>query len=584
PDPGPDPDPPKEITIIDENLTPDMEGVSDPEYIRPIGDGPGYYWCTEQMQVLLGSKENIHSPLPMTPKPRLVEDHEAESEKPQDPLTKLPEENHDKAASKKYLMVDLKLEMGIGEVKSAIEHSVYAAHLTKRTLVLPSSLYFRGCSNERLCKMTHKEVELLTPSDEGTVRRKRWAIPIERIYDIDRMQQYIDVVLVDDWVNMMVEREHGNNVLQGEKSKKLSGLDWLSNNSHQQFTYSAANHDELLKQFKKVSVHGQDIHQFLYEPSGTILESRAGFNDHTFGTVYGYPTSFSRNLNFTWKWDINDRNFVGFVETFAPVEEEVLYLHGGITKYGQPMLNFGSIAARDAFEDVSMEWVQFSRDLKIAADYLVRNLLELTGGRNYLAVHYRRGLDFLHSPIPDATGDREKYRMGLGTQDISSAMLKINALLMRDNTAGRFQLEDLDEWTDGITITDEDRERQEKQTEKIQDLQRLLPKGQSHMNHYTRERFYFMATDERDPVTLGSMKEQGALLIGDLLDKDFLQSHLDMMGFPDWYAYLEQLICIKARSFLGSPMSVFSGSIINQRIRHNRNGKLGNGWLYRPVP
>ncbi|KFH74165.1 hypothetical protein MVEG_01378 [Podila verticillata NRRL 6337] len=570
-----------DANIVEEDTNLNMDRPYDPEYIRPLNDDPGYYGATKQEQIIFGPDEDINSPVPSPHKLKEAEGHETDPTETTQAQIATPAIAE--SVPKRYLMVDFKLEMGIGEVKTAIEHALYAAHLVQRALVLPPSLYFRGCVNERLCNRMHKEEEFLRQNGEEVVPGKRWAIPIERIYDIKKMRQHVDVVLMDDWVKMMIERERKGTGIEVTAESISSGLEWLKVN--RQFTYRAANHDELLRQFTDISFHEQDIYKFLYESMGEVLDSRVGFEDNTPGTIYSYPDSFSRNLNFTWRWDINDTgaSYIGFVETFAPMEQEVLYLCGGITKYGKQMLKFGTDAARDAFEDVSMEWVQFSSDLRVAADHLIRNLLKFTGGRNFLAVHYRRGLEFLHAEIPGAPVHLQRFRMGLGTWDPRSTLLRINALLMRDRTVGRFQLEDLDEWTEGVTLNENERERQESQNRIIQDMWDSSPKRQTPLDHSTRERFFFMATDERDLSTLNTIREQGALLLGDLMDEDFVKTHLEMMGFPDWYAYLDQLICIKARSFLGSPMSVFTGSIINQRIRHNRYGRPGNGWLYRPV-
>ncbi|KAI1298311.1 hypothetical protein EDD11_006810 [Mortierella claussenii] len=570
-----------DASIAEEDTNLNMDRVYDPEYVRSLHDDPGYYWATAQEQIILGLDRDINSTAPSLHNQKDAEEHEAGlAEAAQDQIATAVTL---KSVPKRYLMVDFKFEMGIGEVKTAIEHALYAAHLVQRALVLPPWLYFRGCVNERLCKRMHKEEGFLTKSGEKAVRRKRWSIPIERIYDIKKMRRHVDVVLMDDWVKMMIERGQKSAGIEMTIESISSGLEWLKVN--RQFTYRPANHDELLQQFRDISFHEQDIHKFLYESTGTVLDTRASFEDNTPGTIYGYPNSFSRNLNFTWRWDINDIgvSYIGFVETFAPMEQEVLYFRGGITKYGQQMLKFGTDAARDAFEDVSTEWVQFSSELRVAADHLVRNLLKFTGGRSFLAVHYRRGHEFLHAKIPSATVHLQKFRMGLGTRDPRSTLLRINALLMRDRTVGKFQLEDLDEWTKGITLNENERERQERQNQIIQNMLDSSPERQTPLDHSTRERYFFMATDERDLSTLDTFREQGALLLGDLMDEDFVKTHLDMMGFPDWYGYLDQLICIKARSFLGSPMSVFTGSIINQRIRHNRYGRFGNGWLYRPV-
>ncbi|KAF9572956.1 hypothetical protein EC968_009161 [Mortierella alpina] len=551
-------------TVIEEDLNPSMDGVSDPEWVRPYHDGPGYFHNTEQEQITLGADEDVNSPMPSPHKPKGNGKAPAVTTDP-----------------KKFLLVDFNMAKGIGEVKAAIEGAVYFAYLTKRTLILPPLIYFRGCKNAMLCKITAKEEDLFTQDEEGIVRRQRWAVPFERIYDVEKMQKHVGAVLMDDWVKMMIERELKAG---GEDPKPIaSGLEWLKDN--RQFLYSAAHNDGLLKQFKDVSFFEQNIQTFLYQPQGTILESRVGFDESKPAKVYGYPDTFNRNYNMTWNWDFgpSQTTFIGIAEHFATIDKEVLYFSGGITKWNKVLTNFGSEAARDAYEDVAAKWVQFSTEIRTAADYLVRNLLKYTGGRSYVAVHYRRGPEFLHAQIPHATGNLVHYRLGLGTKDIRSPLLRINSLMMKDHSANTFPLQDLDEWTEGVDLSKSDREAQEKQTQLIQRMLDSTPRYQTPMDHATRERYYFMATDEKDLGILETMHEQGALLIGDLLDDHFVQQHMEWMGFQDWYGYVEQLICVKARTFLGSPMSVYSGTIMNQRIQNNRYGRLGNGWLYRPV-
>ncbi|KAF9940366.1 hypothetical protein BGZ67_007843 [Mortierella alpina] len=553
-------------SVAEEDLNPSMDGVSDPEWVRPYHDGPGYFHNTEQEQITLGADEDVNSPVPSPHKPKGNGKEPAVSTDP-----------------KKFLLVDFNMAKGIGEVRAAIEGAVYFAYLTKRTLVLPPLIYFRGCKNAMLCKISAKEEDLFTHDEgEGIIRRPRWAVPFERIYDVEKMRKHIGAVLMDDWVKMMIEREQKAG--EGEDPKPItSGLQWLKDN--RQFQYSAAHNDDLLKQFKDVSLHEQNIQTFLYQPQGTILESRVGFDESKPAKVYGYPDTFNRNYNMTWNWDFgpSQTKFIGIAEHFATIDQEVLYFSGGITKWNKVLTNFGSEAGRDAYEDVAAKWVQFSTEIRTAADYLVRNLLKYTGGRSYVAVHYRRGPEFLHAQIPHATGNLANYRLGLGTKDIRSPLLRINSLMMKDHSANTFPLQDLDEWTEGVDLPKTDREAQNTQTQLIQRMLDATPRYQTPMDHATRERYYFMATDEKDLGILETMHEQGALLMGDLLDDHFVQQHMEWMGFQDWYGYVEQLICVKARTFLGSPMSVFSGTIMNQRIQNNRYGRLGNGWLYRPV-
>ncbi|KAF9586311.1 hypothetical protein BGW38_007058 [Lunasporangiospora selenospora] len=231
------------------------------------------------------------------------------------------------------------------------------------------------------------------------------------------------------------------------------------------------------------------------------------------------------------------------------------------------------------------------------------------------------------SEDPLATKEKmdRQYLMGLGTVDPRSTLLRIGRELAKGGVGSPFQLRSLNNWAIRLCnetvlhrqdISDEHKERQENaangrepmtetckrinsQSLEIIALQKweAAIRGQGHhlpFEDSIQERYFYMATDEREFATVKFMQSQGAVVVGDLVDDYFGRRYLDMMGFEDWYGYLDQLICVKAKTFLGSPTSVFSGTIINQRVgdmpeRRGVQGKggrrgAGNGWLYRPVP
>lgn len=77
----------------------------------------------------------------------------------------------------------------------------------------------------------------------------------------------------------------------------------------------------------------------------------------------------------------------------------------------------------------------------------------------------------------------------------------------------------------------------------------LLQARASNLPHEgTRERSFYLATAERDVDILQILRYEGAIVLADLMDDPvFVGEHLDWVGFPDWFAYLDQLICVKAR-------------------------------------
>ncbi|KAF9584537.1 hypothetical protein BGW38_006084 [Lunasporangiospora selenospora] len=576
---------------------PNPDPIPDVEYKGSPGDN-GAYAYQQQLREVLANSQSVGSKDPF---------HDFAEQPHQSQQSKQESARQNWTDPGRYLMVDLRLEMGIGEVRGALEHALYASHLTGRTLVLPQFLYFRGCYNPIFCQRATDKVQLdavYIKNNNRTLRPvTRWPIPLEQIYDLERIKRYADVIMVDDWVQRMISEDVQLAREQDAASANTSGLAWLR--EHRQYEYHAWRHNELLKQFSNVTVHERNVHSFLYHSINFVVDtvfkgpnSEDDISASSQATVYGHHEFPSRNMNGTGRWTIKDARITGFKETFQDLDERVLYLRGGITEYGKQMLRFSTMEARDAFEDVTTNWVQPSLRIRHAASYLCRNLLKKTNGRTYLGVHFRRGKDFLESYIPNTIGRMNQYRMGLGTRDPRTVLLRINMVLGMDTTVGLFRHEELDEWT----AQDQDQSQDKNQG---QDGKNKMTKsdgsdkpqqgsgpsveardaGQTQfMSGSLRESHFFLATDERDPAVLGQMKDQGAIVIGDLMDEDFIVQNLDWIGFPDFFAYLDQLICVKARMFLGSPMSVFSGAIINQRIGHQRKGRGGNGWLYRNVP
>lgn len=76
---------------------------------------------------------------------------------------------------------------------------------------------------------------------------------------------------------------------------------------------------------------------------------------------------------------------------------------------------------------------------------------------------------------------------------------------------------------------------------------------------------YYIATDERDPENLKYLREQGAVLITDLLTKE---DHREL-GWPilltDVLALLEQSIMSRAAYFYAHAFSSVAGGVMNLR-------------------
>jgi len=595
----------------------DEDIYSSRQYSQPMFNEGNFYQYDQKARSVLGfdvedalsAKQTVFSPVDMASSGALS--------RPRYPSVSAETTSQLPLSQRRFLMVDMKLEEGISEVRTALEYAVYAARLTERTLVLPPFLYFRGCVNKLLCRRSPFQETTLRPFAPTELPRKdstastrklqpRHAIPFERIYDIPRLREYIDVIPMEDWVQFMIRQEEQDMGRARVDFTATSGLQWLKDKRH--FDFSSGYHQELLDQFFEPSVQPSltlkvNVQQYLYREEPFVVNANPQRFDGQPRMIYGHDKAPSRSLNGTRSWTVSKLPFSGFKETFGPenssvASKQVLLFQGGMTSFEQQMMVFESESARADFEQVSMHWVRSSAEVRRAADQLIRNLVVKTGGRNYFAVHYRRGPEFMSAKIPRSKYSKMgMFRRGLGTMDVNGPMLRVARFLLQDTTVANFDVEDLIE--DGQDIGRIE-ERVQEQTNAITELQAKV----SNLPHEgTRERNFYLATDERDVDILQQLRDQGAIVLADLMDDPvFVEEHLDWMTFPDWFAYLDQLICAKARRFWGSPMSVFSGSIINQRIGEERRKRRrrqptqqweqerqrtdgsSNGWLYRPPP
>ncbi|KAG0057666.1 hypothetical protein BGZ83_005605 [Gryganskiella cystojenkinii] len=87
-----------------------------------------------------------------------------------------------------------------------------------------------------------------------------------------------------------------------------------------------------------------------------------------------------------------------------------------------------------------------------------------------------------------------------------------------------------------------------------------LPKGQ------VPKIGFYMATDETSPAILDSFHALGAIFFEDLIDKSFEDRYRHLIAYDDWIGLVEQLICARAGVFFGTMTSSFTSGIINMRI------------------
>jgi hypothetical protein len=85
---------------------------------------------------------------------------------------------------------------------------------------------------------------------------------------------------------------------------------------------------------------------------------------------------------------------------------------------------------------------------------------------------------------------------------------------------------------------------------------------------------FFLTTNDHSKETLAAMREIGAVTWDDIRVISEVKSLLEafpsvrpMTGFNDYVGFIEQMLCVHARTFIGSRCSSFSGQILNLRFK-----------------
>ncbi|KAF9976326.1 hypothetical protein BGZ73_008756 [Actinomortierella ambigua] len=336
----------------------------------------------------------------------------------------------------------------------------------------------------------------------------------------------------------------------------------------------------------------------------------------------------------------------GIREDFALVHHEIVHLTGNPNRFSHQPFAFRTLNHRDLYEDITMRWLRYAKPIYRAADYLLAKLIQRTEGKSYLSVHYRRGKDFLGKPVPanghmrmdlDSTDPKTSilaihealHREHTLREFERCKVLAPNYSPMAGTLASRRSSgnkkggsnngnDDTDllefPWgSDTGTRIDQiafdsdptalhrlfssspsaisGSSVDEQSPEAIEDA--IAAKAWAAAISYgrpqicsssCRARYFYMATDERDPTTMVLFKDHGAIVLADLLDKEFVARYRRWIGFMDWQGYLDQLLAAQGAYFMGSPYSTFSGAVMTQRLNcwgGKERARSSNRFLYR---
>ncbi|KAG0263234.1 hypothetical protein BG011_009069, partial [Mortierella polycephala] len=97
-------------------------------------------------------------------------------------------------------------------------------------------------------------------------------------------------------------------------------------------------------------------------------------------------------------------------------------------------------------------------------------------------------------------------------------------------------------------------------------VEEVLPSQSGPDQQITPTVSFYMATDETSSEVLNYFHLLGAILFEDLIDQSFEERFGHLIVYDDWVGLVEQQICARAKMFYGTMSSSFTSGIMNMRL------------------
>ncbi|KAG9099445.1 hypothetical protein FS749_001252 [Ceratobasidium sp. UAMH 11750] len=470
--------------------------------------------------------------------------------------------------TKGYYARDYSLNLGWNNMRFIIEAALLHASLLNRTLVVPSFVYARSCEFQiyacaGFTTMVNRGDALNSNEwrNDPIEQQMGFKVPIGIMLDLTHLRKTHSIVTVEEYLllhNLSTSLEwstgHWHPVnyhkaeppvslyvisngdydpkpmvrvdrlppggAKGNETSELSQL-LLERLGKERAAMPMADAKEVLS--RRMNLTGVDIEPILEENGWAVL--------HTFRGSHGKD----------WMKSVVDHmlevaprsRLRGLVEDYGWVDREVLLLEGEIHLNRKPgSLLFTSMPPRDAFArtvlfDLRPLEAFHSLALKIHARLEAR-----VGGRMWMGAHMRRK-DFL--------------RMGWTSEWSIQAHLSRLKLRL---SMGQIVLEQLHKENKFQTY----------------DVPGIKPEREVFDRNPPKENDpFYLATDDRSEQSKKYLRENGAILIDDLLTLEDRQAFGWSIMLTDVLAVLEQSVLTHSAFFVGHEYSSVTGGVVNMR-------------------
>ncbi|KAF9029131.1 hypothetical protein BDZ89DRAFT_950792 [Hymenopellis radicata] len=477
---------------------------------------------------------------------------------------------------------DWDLGLGWNNMRYIIETALLQARLLNRTLILPSFVYARGCQYEyHVCgdyaPMVNKGDAV--GSDEWRElpieQQMAWMIPIEIMLNITHLRETHPVITTTDYLLLhgydpseentsgywkRTEYHTRANVITGTvPSFYAIENPWYDpegtirvDTIPEAMQARADNHSRVLdgsidSKLRQRLPEGKSILEWDTVQSALNSTDEAelerGVVAGGWEVLYTYDSIVGLDYNKAVVSPIKQiapLSTIHSFDQFGNQTQDVILMAGGVHYGRKPgSMLFTTREAQDEFARIVMYDMKRIDPLLDLAETLVERMYEITEGRQWMAVHMRRGDFVRYGWVMESTPEAHMSRV------------------IRHLDEGR-------EILSSLNVSDSLR---------TYDVPGLSGPNDDTIKHppSLADDWFFVATDERDPKVLDYFRGEGAVFMDDIMtiaDRRAFGEVSDVswaLMISDVRALVEQVILSRAAFFYGHAMSSVPGGVLNLR-------------------
>lgn len=504
---------------------------------------------------------------------------------------------HIVSQTKGFYARDYSLWLGWNNMRYIIETAVLHGRILNRTTIIPSYVYARACEFENsACAAYTTMVNRgdATGMDEWRQlpieKQMAWKIPVSLMFNLTHLRETHSVITVSDYLRLHnisadVETTNGSwdtdlyhrgvNIFSdsgveptlyvlknGEYDSGIVRVDQLPQSMRERGgwnitrgqvgSWAITEETPLSKALQDAMTSGASVLDWdtvlvvvgdnnnPNETESSLVGGIAGTLEkngwevlYTYGGACG--SDATKDVAVPIRQAVPRSSLRGLYDDFGDIEQDVLLLRGEIHLGRQPgALRFSTFESRERYTQTVLYDFRPTDNVIELADQLSHRMIEKVGGRMWMGAHMRRG-------------DFATYKWTM-EPSFEAHLARIKRHLRDGRDILRF-VHHGPLYTYKVPLAQVDR------------TPLLLDPPADH------DRFY-VATDERDPKNLAYLRDQGAVLISDLLTIYDRRAFGWSIMLTDVLSVVEQATLARAAYFYAHAHSSVAGGVVNLRASH----------------